>query len=342
MTSLVGHDNAEKIFLQSLQQGNLHHGWILAGPKGLGKSKFAVRAAQILLNIDAGEGAGDANFYTPVKEHVTSMMLAGSHPDYRFLRRGPKTDKDAKKAAEEGMDALNDTELKRSIDIAQIRDLQPLFQSQSSMSKYRVVIIDAIDDIERSAANALLKSLEEPPKHTIFFLISHMPDRLLPTIRSRCQIIRFAPLNPEEMRQALLQHDDQMDAATMESLIEAGQGSPGQALLLETAKLSELMMLCQELMAEGDPDNAKRSELVKVLSPKAESPRYQAFLKHLPQTVAHYVRGLPQQGHLSAIDLWQQISTLAGQAQPKSLDNKAVIFQLGSLMARLSAHKDQP
>ena len=106
-----------------------------------------------------------------------------SHPDFKLLERLPKA---------------NSEELARSITVDQVRGLQPLFATTPSLSPRRVVLIDAIDDLERSAANALLKNLEEPPAGTIFLLVSHAPGRLLPTIRSRCRLLRFDPLDDDD------------------------------------------------------------------------------------------------------------------------------------------------
>ena len=201
MTSYLGHDKPRQIFRQSLARDKLHHAWILAGDKGLGKAGFAQQAAHFLLN----SRNQPTSFSDSQDDEAGHLLAAGSHPDFRLLRRGPKGDKEEKKARDNGLDSLDEHDLARNIKVDQIRALQPLFQNQASISEYRVVVVDAADDLESSGANALLKNLEEPPKNTIFFLISHMPDRLLPTIRSRCQMLRFDPLSDDDMRVVLHQ-----------------------------------------------------------------------------------------------------------------------------------------
>src|SRR3546814_19245555 len=102
-----------------------------------------------------------------------------------------------------------------------------MFATTPSMSPRRVVLIDAVDDLERGGANALLKSLEEPPAGTIFLLVSHAPGRLLPTIRSRCRLLRFEPLPREAMTSLLRDVLPQERDAEIAALIADGPGPPG-------------------------------------------------------------------------------------------------------------------
>ena len=123
-----------------------------------------------------------------------------------------------------------DQDLARSITIAQVRTLQPLFATTPSMSARRVVVIDAIDDLERGGANALLKNLEEPPAGTIFLLVSHAPGRLLPTIRSRCRLLRFEALADDEVASAIRALPPDADDEEIAALVRASDGAPGRAL----------------------------------------------------------------------------------------------------------------
>ena len=166
MTPLYGHDAAVAAFRAGLDSGRLHHGWLIAGPQGVGKATFAAKAA--LRVLAAGQGRVDAPGLDVPDDHpAAKLVAAGSHPDLMKLERLVKDNGD----------------LARSISVDQVRGLQRLFATTASMSPWRVVIIDAIDDLERAAANALLKNLEEPPPHSLFLLVSHAPERLLPTIR---------------------------------------------------------------------------------------------------------------------------------------------------------------
>lgn len=340
MTSLLGHEKAQRVFRQSFDKGTLHHAWILAGPKGLGKAGFAKQAAQFLLDSNIDSPASQTGFALDEQSQSAKLLAARSHPDFRLVQRGGKTDKEEKRAREEGVDTLEEHELKRNISIAQIRSLQSLFATQASISTYRVVVIDAIDDLERGGANALLKNLEEPPKNTVFLLVSHAPERLLPTIRSRCQILRFDPLNDDQMHQALADAAPKLDEADLKALIAAGEGSPGRSLQYVDAGLAELESLARDIMRTGDKNNQIKSDLARKLSLKAAMPRYQAFLSRAPSLMAQHIKSANGPNSGNAIELWREASNLAAMASPKALDNQAVIFRLGTLMGSL-AHRDE-
>ncbi len=214
VTPLYGHESAIASFRAALDSGQLHHAWLLAGPEGIGKALFADKAA--LRVLAQAMGPVDApGLDVPDVHQAARLAAAGSHPDLMRLERLTK----------EG-----GTELARSIMVDQVRGLQRLFSTTTSISPWRAVVIDSIDDLERNAANALLKNLEEPPPDTIFLLVTHAPDRLLPTIRSRCRLLRLAPLKSDVMASAL--RTALPDAAEEEilALVEAGQGAPGRAI----------------------------------------------------------------------------------------------------------------
>lgn len=332
MTSYLGHDRPRQIFHQALAKDMLHHAWILAGDKGLGKAAFAQQAAHFLLN----SSNQPSSFSENQDDEAGHLLAAGSHPDFRLLRRGPKGDKEEKKARDNGLDSLDEHELARNIKVDQIRALQPLFQNQASISEYRVVVIDAADDLERAGANAILKNLEEPPKNTIFFLISHMPDRLLPTIRSRCQMLRFESLSAADMRIVLKNASPKLVEADLEALVLAGEGSPGRALQYAEVGLAELEGIARQIIKSGDRDNSLKSELARKLSLKAATPRYRAFLERAPSLIAEQIKGSQSVCSLRTIEKWREASALTSAALPKALDNQAVIFRLGSLMGDIA------
>ncbi|WP_417610442.1 DNA polymerase III subunit delta' [Parasphingorhabdus sp.] len=336
MTSYLGHDKPRQIFKQALDRDMLHHAWILAGDKGLGKMGFAQQAAHFLLN-SRNRPTGFSDIQDDEAGH---LLAAGSHPDFRLLRRGAKSEKEEKKARDQGLDALEEHELARNIKVDQVRALQPLFQNQASISEYRVVVIDAADDLERAGANAILKNLEEPPKNTIFLLISHMPDRLLPTIRSRCQMLRFDPLSDEDMRTVLKQAAPRLEEADLEALVVAGEGSPGRALKYAEVGLAELEGIAREIIKTGDQNNQLKSDLARKLALKAATPRYRAFLERAPSLIADQIKSSDAPCSLTTIEKWREACDLATSALPKSLDNQAVIFRLGSLMGDIGRAND--
>lgn len=318
MTVFVGHDKAWRQFATACNSGKIHHGWILAGPRGLGKSAFALRAAALLVDPE--------NAYS-------NMIERGSHPDIISVKRLPK------EALKDDEDITDATELKRSITVDQIRSLQQSLTTRPGLSNRRAIIIDAADDLERGGANALLKSLEEPPVGTFFFLISHASDRLLPTIRSRCQILRFEALSDTDMTQVLERAAPEVRAAEIDALIRLGNGTPGQALDFLGLDLKEIEDAMTSILRTGDRDNALRSSLAEKLALKAAQPRYEAFLRRAPALIADYTRTLDASRVDSGVAAWEAASSLAGRAIALSLDKQSVVFQMGSLLASVQPHK---
>jgi DNA polymerase-3 subunit delta' len=190
---LFGQTAAEAVFLNALNSGRLPHAWLLTGPKGVGKATFAWRAARYL--IATPPETGDALFAPPPAgtldidpEHpVARRIRALSEPDLMLLRRVWDTER---------------KRLKAQLTVDEVRGLKGFFGLSADGAR-RVVIVDCADEMNPSAANALLKELEEPPKNTVMFLVSHQPSGLLPTIRSRCRTLRFAPLSPDDLVAAL-------------------------------------------------------------------------------------------------------------------------------------------
>jgi DNA polymerase III subunit delta' len=319
MTSVwIGHDANWAQFSAGLAAGRLHHGWILAGPRGTGKAGFATRAAAALVDPDGQN---------------QRLIAQRSHPDIIRLQRL------AKEPPKDGEEADPAAELKRSITVEQIRELQRALTTRPTMGAKRAVIIDAADDLERGGANALLKSLEEPPIGTFFLLITHASDRLLPTIRSRCQLLRFDPLSDDQMQQALAAAAPELPAGERELLIRSGAGSPGQALDFAGLNLGEIEAAMDAIITQGDSSNKLRHQLAETLSLKAAQPRYEAFLRRVPARIAAHARQQAPQQALPAVEAFHAAEELAARAMGLTLDKQAVIFQMGSLLASLQKPK---
>ena len=328
MTSLHGQDVQRGAFLAALASGSLHHAWLLTGPEGIGKASFAQGAALRMLAEGAQPGLLPRGFDVPDSHPTRSLVDAGSHPDFRALVRLPK---DATKP-EQG--------LARSITIAQVRALGALFATTPSLSPRRVVVIDAVDDLERAGANALLKNLEEPPAGTIFLLVSHAPGRLLPTIRSRCRLLRFDPLTDAAMERLLTDALPDADSHEIAALVRAGEGSPGRAFGYAGLNLSGIDTALAAIAGDGDPSNARRGRLAKELALKAAQPRYEAFLDRAPVAIAAAAR-MRQGGALrAALDVYDAARTLASSARGLSLDPQATVFEMAGLVARLAVRAD--
>jgi DNA polymerase-3 subunit delta' len=321
VTPLFGHDAAVAAFRSALDAGRLHHAWLVAGPPGIGKALFADKAALRVLAQATRSPPSSPGLDVPDEHPTAKLVAAGSHPDLARLERLTK----------EG-----GTELARSINVDQVRGLQRLFATTSSMSPWRAVVIDAIDDLERNAANALLKNLEEPPPSTVFLLVSHSPERLLPTIRSRCRVLRLAPLAPDAMASALRVALPDADEAEIRSLVEAGQGAPGRAIAWRGLDIAALDRELDALAGEGDATNARRAALAQSLALKSAQPRYEAFLARAPGRIAAAAKDRRGTALAEAIALYERATELAGTARRLSLDPQSTVFELAGLVAALA------
>ncbi|MFL5297259.1 MAG: DNA polymerase III subunit delta' [Phenylobacterium sp.] len=212
---LTGHEAAERAFEESRARGRLHHAWLLTGPEGVGKATFAYRAARRLLGApeDPARGVLGASPDHPVSRQI----IARSHPDLFVLER-----------------LGQDGKVRKVIPVDEARGLSEFFSKSPASAPHRVAIVDAADDLNVNAANALLKTLEEPPPRGVLLMVSHSPGRLLATIRSRCRRLAFAPLGLEEAARFVRAREDVTEEAALRLARMAG-GAPGRAWALAQA-----------------------------------------------------------------------------------------------------------
>jgi DNA polymerase III subunit delta' len=322
MTPLYGHDDAVADFRDALDSGRLHHAWLISGPEGVGKALFAAKAA--LRVLAQGQGRVDsAGLDVPDSHPAAHLVAAGSHPDLMRLERLPRENSAT-------------GELARNINVDQVRSLQRLFNTTASMSPWRAVIVDSIDDLERNAANALLKNLEEPPPSSVFFLVSHAPERLLPTIRSRCRPLRLSALDDDAMTSALRTALPDAEESEINDLAAAGKGAPGRALAWRGLDVAALDKAMAELVRQGDPGNARRSALAQSLALKSAQPRYEAFLARAPSVIAAEARERRGAALGEALRIWERASGLASSARGLSLEPESVVFELAGMLASLA------
>lgn len=324
MRRLFGHAAAVEAFRAARASGRMHHAWLLAGPQGIGKARFAEMAARRLLAEAAGPPVAAPGLEVPDDHPVARLLDAGSHPDFALLERLTREKSET---------------LARNISVDQVRGLQRLLGTTPSLSDWRVILVDSIDDMERSAANALLKNLEEPPANTVFLLVSHAPGRLLPTIRSRCRLLRFGRLDEGDMKAALGEALPEADAAEISSLVALGEGAPGTALRFAGLEIEGLDRAVDEIIREGDPFNQRRAALARQLALKAAQPRYEMFLERAPSAIAAEARRRSGPALAEAIALWEKARALAGSAVRLSLDPQTTVFELGGMLAALAPNR---
>ncbi|WP_086607579.1 DNA polymerase III subunit delta' [Erythrobacter donghaensis] len=306
MTDWPNHAEAWRVWRDALGGERMHHGWLLAGKAGLGKRDFAIAAARELV---AEPGVSQPE---------------GDHPDIIVLTYGPKDEK-GEKAQAEG----KPFDLARSIRIKQIRAMQRRLITRPTLGSRRAIIIDPADDMEKSAANALLKSLEEPPVGTFFLLVTHRPARLLPTIRSRCRTLRFPVLNDSQL--AAMLH-----AAGLPSdpqAVAAAEGSFGTAVRFAEQDLIPIARVMAALIAGGDDGVTGRGELARLIGPRADRERVQAVLDLAQSLVARAARiSEDSQARARLIDAHGALVALATEAPTANFDAGMLPFEIGSLL----------
>lgn len=212
---LEGHEAAETAFEAARGRGRLHHAWLLTGPEGVGKATFAYRAARRLLGAPHAPAYGVLG--SSPDHPVSRQMIARSHPDFMVLER----------VGEDGKPRKN-------IPVDEARRLSDFFSKSPASAPHRVAIIDAADDLNVNSANAVLKTLEEPPPHGVLLMVSHSPGRLLATIRSRCRRLAFNPL-PEPQVADFVQARVDVNMEEALRLARMSGGAPGRAWALHAA-----------------------------------------------------------------------------------------------------------
>ena len=218
---ILEHQEAQTVLRQAQAQNRLHHAWLISGARGIGKATLAWAWARFLLHYGDGDGDDAAGLPTsglavPSDSRAASLLARRAHPD--FLHVHPEWD--ARSRA-----------YRQSLSAAVLRRIPSLFALQASSHRgWRVCLIDSADALTPTAANALLKILEEPPPRALFLIVCHQPGRLLATIRSRCQMLPLKSLSEESVAQILALYFPAMADSERRDLAQLGQGSAGQAL----------------------------------------------------------------------------------------------------------------
>ncbi|KAF0187349.1 MAG: DNA polymerase III subunit delta' [Hyphomonadaceae bacterium] len=232
---LTGHEAAEAALADAFVGARMHHAWMLAGPKGVGKATLAYRFARRVLGaLPTGPRPLDVSPEDPVARRIASR----SHGDIFVLRRG-----------------LNDRGKPRGeITVEEARGLVSFFSLKPSEGGWRVAIIDAVDELNRNAANAILKTLEEPPPKTVLLLVCNSPGSTLATIRSRCRRLDLRPLTDTDVRSSVAALGS---GKVDEAAVRFAGGRPGRAIALAAADVGGLYEALTDALKEVSKEGAR-------------------------------------------------------------------------------------
>jgi DNA polymerase-3 subunit delta' len=318
---MIGHLEAETAFLEGWQGGRLHHAWLLAGPQGMGKGAFAARVARFLVTHGRGGDGQDVSLDDPGDDTAARLVEAGHHPEILHLTRQLKD---------------KSKDLARNITIDQVRAMIRRLHLSLSLGDWRVIIVDAIDDLETDAANALLKTLEEPPAKTLFLLVSHSPGRLLPTIRSRCRTMRFQPVDHDVMTAWLHDLRPMLDMAEVRAIVAAAGGVPGKALALIDSDVAAMEKRLLAITATGDPENRLREALAREVGGTSNRAKLELVIDIVPGLLARLARDRSVAEIAPILAQWDRVQRTVRDAIRGSYDGTMVGFEIGNCLAELA------
>lgn len=244
---LIGQGAAETALLQAWQSGRIPHGWLITGPRGVGKATLAYRFARFVLAEAAEANSGqNALFGGPAGPPADTLALDAGHPVFRRVAAGGHPDMFT---LERGMMHPDTRKPTNEIVVPHVRRVNEQVRMTPVEGGWRVAIVDEAEAMNTNAANALLKLLEEPPAKALILLVSHAPGRLLPTIRSRCRLLALPALSNDDVDGLLQRYRPDLSAQDRLVLVRLGDGSIGRALELEARGGAELYGELIELLA---------------------------------------------------------------------------------------------
>jgi DNA polymerase III subunit delta' len=307
---LTGHEAAESAFEEARGRGRLHHAWLLTGTEGVGKATFAYRAARRLLGAPAESRYGVLG---ASPEHpVSRQIIARSHPDLMVLER----------LGEDG-------KLRKTIPVDEARKLTDFFSKSPASAPHRVAIIDAADDLNVNAANAVLKTLEEPPPRGVILLVSHSPGGLLPTIRSRCRRLTFNAL-PEADVVAFVGARTTANEEDAIRLARMSKGAPGKALALALAGAVGVDDAAKELLQSLPAiDEALAQALADRFRGGEGAAQFNLLFERLAERVHAHVVRLATEGYDDLdrwASAWETLQRLPREVEAVNLDRADAFF----------------
>lgn len=325
-----GHNDAEQALLSAWLSQKMHHAWLLTGPKGIGKATFAYRAARFIFEQGADSHLSlmpPTSLATDPQSTSARQVANRAHPNLLSIER--PYDQKSKR-------------FKTEITVDEVRKTVKFFGSTAGEATWRVCIVDPADDLNSNAANALLKVLEEPPEHTVFFLVSHAPGRLLPTIRSRCRRLSFAALENPTLSSAI----EGLEIAAPDMVERVSQicdGSLRKAAELQSDDGLLLVHAFERLLTEPfKPDYESLHNFGDLVAQRGKDQRFGNFSDLAHRYLSQLLKDKSRTGGHSAEQLmdvanaWEEISEQIQQTRIFNLDKKQTAIEVIRKLAAAS------
>lgn len=324
-TVLYGHAAAEDFLAQAYAGGKGHHAILLEGPEGTGKATLAFRFANHMLShpdpAKAPLSLADPDPASPVSRQIAS----GASHNLLHLQR-PVDEKTGK--------------VKTAITVDEIRRAGHFLSQTSGGDSWRIVIVDPADDLNRNAANAVLKILEEPPRRTVFLVLSHAPGKLLPTIRSRCLPLRLDPLADADMTRALTHLGVRMRSEDeARAVLDIAAGSVSRALkVVNYGGLDVIAAFDRVVTGSGPSQRKAMHQLADAMTGKDSETAFDFFVDHFSDYLMATARAAALEGRLADADRFARLASSIAQrfsiAAAYNLDRKQTILDaFGELVA---------
>lgn len=322
---LFGHEEQADGLAAAFRSGKMHHALLFTGPPGIGKATLAFHLAWHLLKVRDPSNAPDRLVSPDTGSAIWRQVASGAHPGVLHLTR-PFDEKNKK--------------FKQVITVDEIRRVGRFLSRTAHDGGYRVVIIDSADDMNTNAANALLKNLEEPPRATLFILISHSPGRLLPTIRSRCQVHRFQPLGEGELIKVLESIGAELprDAGARDRLFALSEGSARQALLMTQYGGLDIAEAVDQVLEARTFDVEEAAKVASVVAARGADIPFDLFNRHLTERLSRDATLAARSGDMVRAhrleELWRQIGQTIADTETYNLDKRQHVMGLLNRLQR--------
>jgi DNA polymerase-3 subunit delta' len=326
-TELFGHREAEALLLSAYRSGRIPHAWLIGGAAGIGKATLAYRMARFVLahrNPLAREVRDAETLFVDASDPVARHVAAGAHGGLLTLER-----------------TVNDKGVLRTvITVDETRETIPFFGSTAAVEGWRVCIVDTVDELNPNAANALLKVLEEPPRQSLFLLVSHAPARVLPTILSRCRKLPLRPLATDDVIRAAAQAAQiAVDDPALTEAAAAAEGSVGRALTLLGGDALKLQQRTAALLASLPRVDPRELHALGEALPLSDRVALAAFIDSVDRWIsqrlraddAHANANLPRLARLA--EVWEKINRAARDTAEYNLERKPLVFSVFGLLA---------